>query len=94
MPIMVDAAAPFKRNDLVEHLESKGVETRPVVTGNVARQPVAKAFNSLTQHPLPGADQVHDRGFYVGLSPIMTAKTIDRLIETFDAFTSKYPRKQ
>ena len=86
MPLMVDAAAPFTRKDLVDHLEREGVETRPVVTGNVARQPVAKAFASLTKHPLPGADAVHERGFYVGLSPIMTAAGIDRLIETFDTF--------
>jgi CDP-6-deoxy-D-xylo-4-hexulose-3-dehydrase len=90
LPIMVDAKAPFTRKQLVDHLESHGVETRPVVTGNVARQPVARAFASLTKHPLPGADAVHERGFYVGLSPIMTTASIDRLIGSFDTFTRTF----
>jgi len=90
MPVMVRPSAPYSRQALTDHLEANGVETRPVVTGNVARQPVARAFPSLTKHQLPGADQVHERGFYVGLSPMMNVAGIDRLIETFESFTRQF----
>lgn len=90
LPLMVDAKAPFKRAELTAYLEGCGVETRPVVTGNVARHPVAKLFPEFRERQFPGADQIHDRGFYIGLSPLQTDANVDRLIETFDTFLKRY----
>jgi CDP-6-deoxy-D-xylo-4-hexulose-3-dehydrase len=45
MPIMLDAACPFVKGALLEYLEQNGVETRPVVTGNVARQHAPCSLN-------------------------------------------------
>jgi CDP-6-deoxy-D-xylo-4-hexulose-3-dehydrase len=90
LPLMVDGKAPFKRHELTAYLEGCGVETRPIVTGNVARHPVAKLFPEFRERPFPGADQVHDRGFYIGLSPLQTNANMDRLVETFDAFLKRY----
>ena len=90
LPIMVKANAPFSRSDLTNFLETNGVETRPVVAGNIAKHPVAKLFPEFESRKFPGADQVHSRGFYIGLSPIQTDKNIDRLLETFESFLGKY----
>jgi CDP-6-deoxy-D-xylo-4-hexulose-3-dehydrase len=86
LPLMVTPGAPFSRRDITAHLEAAGVETRPIVTGNVARQPAASLFPSLGAGPLPGADAVHARGFYIGLSPLSPDSAVDRLIETLEDF--------
>lgn len=90
LPIMVDKNAPFGRNEFTEYLEKNGVETRPMVTGNIAHHPVAKLFPEFGVRPFPGADQIHARGFYIGLSPIQTDEVIDRLMSVFDNFLKIY----
>ena len=90
LPVMIAKGAPFPRAELTQHLESNGVETRPIVTGNIARQPVAKKFKGLRDATLYGADIIHERGFYIGLSPIISDGMMDRLLECFDAFLNKF----
>jgi CDP-6-deoxy-D-xylo-4-hexulose-3-dehydrase len=90
LPLMVRPDAPFTRGQLTAHLEAAGVETRPVVTGNVARQPAAALFPDLRATPNPGADEIHERGFYVGLSPFVTDAAMDRLIEVLGAFFARH----
>jgi CDP-6-deoxy-D-xylo-4-hexulose-3-dehydrase len=54
------------REVVVARLASAGVETRPVVAGNFTRQPVVTRLPHEPPPPLPHADEVHDRGFYIG----------------------------
>lgn len=64
LPLMVSAHAPYTRDSLAAHLEAHGVETRPILGGNLARQPIA---DRLTFGKLPGADEIHNRGLFIGL---------------------------
>lgn len=90
LPLMVRKEAPFSRNEITSYLESVGVETRPIVAGNLARHPVAGRFPEFQSRDFVGADEVHKRGFYIGLSPIQTDATMDRLIDVFSEFLAKY----
>lgn len=84
LPILVRPDAPFTRTQLAIALESHGVETRPIVTGNLARQPAAALFPQLQTGTLHGADHIHDHGLYVGLSPMFASQQIERLIATIE----------
>jgi CDP-6-deoxy-D-xylo-4-hexulose-3-dehydrase len=90
IPLMVAKNAPFTRLELTSFLEKNGVETRPIVTGNLARHPVSKLFVEFQGRSFPGADEVHFRGFYIGLSPLQSDSNFDRLISIFTQFMSKY----
>lgn len=90
LPIMVESRAPFTRNELTAYLEKNGVETRPMVTGNIARHPVASLFQEFNERKFPGADEIHARGFYIGLSPMQTDEAVTRLIDVFNSFLEKY----
>lgn len=90
LPFVLSADAPFAKADLVRHLEANGVETRPIVAGNLARQPVCERFPQLQGSDLPGADAIHDRGFYIGLYPIDAGDQLDRVAETIDGFVRAY----
>lgn len=59
----------FDRREVMAHLRDCGIETRPIVGGNLARQPAFRRFFDMSSTPLPNADIVHRQGFYVGLPP-------------------------
>ncbi len=90
LPAMVSADAPFTRDALTAHLEASGIETRPIVAGSLARHPVSELFPDLQGSELPGADAVHDRGFYIGLHPLPDEGKLDRVLETFEAFLAQH----
>lgn len=85
LPIMLADDAPFTKHDLTCYLERNGVETRPIVTGNVARHPVAKLFPEFNDS-FPGADKVHQNGFYIGLPPIVSKDNIAKLLRLLKNF--------
>ena len=85
LPFMIRPSAPFTRDDVAAYLEANGVETRPIVAGNLAMQPAACIFPELCGDSLPGAVDVHRNGLYVGLSPMTSDAEMSRLIETFAA---------
>jgi CDP-6-deoxy-D-xylo-4-hexulose-3-dehydrase len=86
LPMMIADDATFNRKSLTAYLESHGVETRPMVAGNIARHPVSRVFPELAVNHLPGADRVHKQGFYIGLTPMTSTGEMGRLIELFDKF--------
>jgi CDP-6-deoxy-D-xylo-4-hexulose-3-dehydrase len=89
LPIMLTKECPFTKSSFLSYLEVQGVETRPVVAGNLALQPVCQIFPDLQDANLPGAKIVHERGFYLGLYPFNAIQALDRLIETFEQFIHK-----
>jgi CDP-6-deoxy-D-xylo-4-hexulose-3-dehydrase len=76
--------AKTPRDVVVERLADAGVECRPIVAGNFVRQPVIAHLRHERPGPLPNADEVHDRGFYIGNNP-MDDDALDRLYAIFRA---------
>jgi CDP-6-deoxy-D-xylo-4-hexulose-3-dehydrase len=74
------------RDRLVGHLESSGIETRPVICGNLTRQPALAHFCYKTSGDLTGADRVMDCGLYWGSHPGMTDDDIDYVAATVKAY--------
>lgn len=64
------------RNALQAHLEGRGIETRPVICGNLARQPAMNVVDHVVPAPLDGANRVMDTGLYWGTHPLMTADDV------------------
>lgn len=56
------------RAEFLQRLSANGVENRPIISGNFARQP-GLALHGVEVDPLdyPGAEEVHRRGFFIGL---------------------------
>ena len=65
-PIVVSAAAPFPAAALRRFLADAGVETRPLIAGNIARQPALARYPHRVAGPLPNADRVMAGGFAIG----------------------------
>lgn len=58
-----------ERNRLVDYLDANGIETRPIICGNMARQPAMAQVRHRVSGKLSGADEIMDRGLYWGLHP-------------------------
>lgn len=65
-----------RRSELVSHLTSKGIESRPIVAGNFTRNPVMKHLEHVKLEPLPNADRIHQDGLFVGNSQEDLSKEI------------------
>jgi CDP-6-deoxy-D-xylo-4-hexulose-3-dehydrase len=70
------------RDRMLPHLEAAGIETRPVICGNLVRQPALVHFEHDVSGTLAGADDVMDRGLYWGTHPFMTDEEIDYVVRT------------
>lgn len=58
----------INRKEYLEYLNKRGIETRPIVTGNFIRQPVFKNLDiNIDNITFENSDIIHDKGFYIGL---------------------------
>ena len=65
-PVTVRPDAPFSRAELMAFLESRGLETRPIVAGNVAEQPGLRLFPHRSVGDLANSRFIHRNCFYFG----------------------------
>jgi len=74
-----------RNGDLMKRLkaafEEAGIETRPIVSGNLLIQPFLKKFASI---PVPNAKILNDNGVYVGNNQYVTPDMIECLFEIID----------
>jgi len=71
----------ISRDLVVERLAAAGVESRPVVAGNFVNNPVMARLAHEPPPPLPNAQAVDERGFYLGNPHLDDAEAIDRVCE-------------
>ncbi|MBI4329082.1 MAG: aminotransferase class I/II-fold pyridoxal phosphate-dependent enzyme [Chloroflexi bacterium] len=65
-PVTIRPGAPFTRQDLVQFLEKKSVETRPVMAGNMDEQPSMRHFTYQRVGELPNARWIMRNSFFFG----------------------------
>ncbi len=65
-PITVKPNAGFTRAELVNHMEKKLIETRPIMAGNMAEQPAMKHILHRTVGGLPNSQMIMRQSFFFG----------------------------
>jgi|DEB19_MinimDraft_3_1074340.scaffolds.fasta_scaffold11615_2 CDP-6-deoxy-D-xylo-4-hexulose-3-dehydrase len=85
-PIVLQNGADFVLKELTDFLEENGVETRPVVAGNLARQPAMSNFPEISYDDLSNSDYVHNNGFYIGIHPEIDEAKIAKVANVIDRF--------
>jgi CDP-6-deoxy-D-xylo-4-hexulose-3-dehydrase len=74
----------INRLKLIEHLTNSGVECRPIVTGNFAKNDVLKWFDYTIHGELKNADQIDQFGFFVGNHQVSMQEPITKLRSVID----------
>lgn len=85
---MVLENTPFTVNEFRSHLESNGIETRPIICGNMALQPVMKKYPHRVVGDLRNAAEVMRNGLSIGCHQDVTpqdAKFMAEIITDFAA---------
>jgi CDP-4-dehydro-6-deoxyglucose reductase, E1 len=67
---------PQLRDEYVKRFGGAGVEIRPVIAGNIVKQPFYRDYD---KPPLPGAERVDQCGFYFGIYPELTSSDLETL---------------
>jgi CDP-6-deoxy-D-xylo-4-hexulose-3-dehydrase len=74
------------KNKLEKYLQECDVETRPLCSGNLLRQPFLKDY-SLDIHGTANVDFLHENGFFIGNNHLITDEDFDKLEELFNEFS-------
>lgn len=80
------AQSAEQRNALRDHLEERGIATRPIVAGNLALQPAFGANEHRVVGSLEVATRVGERGLFIGNHPNLTDGQIEHISQAFRDF--------
>ncbi|MAF20720.1 MAG: pyridoxamine 5-phosphate-dependent dehydrase [Parcubacteria group bacterium] len=70
MPILINKKHLSKKEQFFNFLKKQGIETRIVIGGNFVNHPSIKIYNLNSKNEnFPKAQEIEDRGFYIGLHP-------------------------
>lgn len=86
--IVLDGA-PFSVSELRQHLESRGIETRPIICGNIAKQPVMNKYEHRVYGDLRNATDVMVNGLSIGVHQDVTQDQVDYVAETMSEFVNR-----
>ncbi|HLK42146.1 MAG TPA: DegT/DnrJ/EryC1/StrS family aminotransferase, partial [Thermoleophilia bacterium] len=84
--LTVRADAGFDRRALVTHLREWGVDSRPLMAGNLLRQPAYADVEHRVVGELDTTDLIADRAFWIGCYPGMNERHVEHVVESFAAF--------
>lgn len=90
-PLTIRNGAPFTRLELVTYLEKQNIQTRPIFTGNIMKQPGFKNIrHRLMKNGYPITDAAMERGFVIGCHHGIESKHLRRIEEVFTSFLKSY----
>jgi CDP-6-deoxy-D-xylo-4-hexulose-3-dehydrase len=93
--LTVRKGAPFTREQIVTHLEAKGIQTRMLFAGNLIKHP---CFDEMRREgkgyrvvgTLDNTDQIMNDTFWLGVYPGMTDEMVAYMVETILEFVGRH----
>lgn len=67
--VIIADGVKVTRDQLLNHMGKLGIETRPVIAGNFARQPISRKYAMVSGSALRFANIIHDNAFFIGNNP-------------------------
>ena len=90
-PVFIKPGAPFDRFELVKFLEGNNIQTRPVFTGNILKQPGFKNFKYRAPFKnYNNTDYLMQNAFVVGSHHGLNEKQIEYIKGSITKFLLKY----
>jgi len=90
-PLTIKDDAKFSRLEIVKYLESNGIQTRPVFTGNILRQPAFKNIKHKNiEQKFDVTENIMRNSFLVGCNHGLSDKQMEKMKNCFTEFLNKY----
>ena len=80
----------FKRDDIVNHLETNKIATRMLFGGNLTKQPAYIDTNFRVASSLQNTDNVMNNLFWIGVYPGITEEKMVYILKVFEEFFKKF----
>ena len=87
---VIKEGATFKRQEFVDFLESKDIETRPFFAGCLPDQPAFRDKPKRVVGKLPISRSLRDNAIFIGCHPALTNEHVRRVIDTFKIFFKRF----
>lgn len=86
-PLIIKQNAPFTRHNITAFLEKQNIQTRPIFTGNILKQPGFRNITHRLGHvEYPNTEFIMRHGFVVGCHHGLTEEQLEYLEKTFAKF--------
>ena len=85
-PVVIKDDAPFTAKEMRDAFEAANIETRPIICGNIARQPGLRHYPYRAVGDLPNATRVMNNGFAIGCHQAMGAAECRYIGDVLDDF--------
>ncbi len=83
LPILLSKR--INRKNFLKRIEKKGVETRPIISGNFLKQPSIKKYKINNKFNFKNSDYINDHGFFIGLpTSKISNRTVKKLVGVFE----------
>jgi CDP-4-dehydro-6-deoxyglucose reductase, E1 len=90
-PLTIKKTSPFSRLALASYLEKNNIQTRPVFTGNILKQPGFKNIpHKGSENKFPITNIVMEHSILVGCHHGLTQEHMLKMQEVFSSFLQKY----
>lgn len=93
-PLTLRENTPFTRNEYVNYLESKKIQTRPYFAGNILLQPgysdISNKYGISPKTDFPNATYVTLNTFFHGVSPVINDEQLDYIDDVVVKFMERY----
>jgi len=87
--MVVSPKARFTKKEFADHLEGAGIETRPIIAGNMAEHPAMRFLKFRKVGALGRARHIMRRGLYVGVHKGIGEAQREYVVDTIDRFLRK-----
>lgn len=88
--VILKDACPFSLKDITGFLQSKGIETRPIIAGNMARHPALSMYQHRISGTLENCDTIMQRGFAIGCHQGIAQENVEYVVGAFDEFMTPW----
>ena len=88
-PILIKDVAKIPRKEIVQYLESSGVETRAIMCGTLSDQPSLCSGVGIDYGDLKHSRYIRDNGFFIGCHPCLDYSDLEYTVKVIRAYFNK-----
>lgn len=92
-PITIRENSPFSKDQLVNFLSSKLIDTRPLFAGNITKQPYFKNNSYRIHNNLGNTDLIMSNTFWIGVFPGLTSEMLNYIVMHLGVFIDNIETK-
>jgi CDP-4-dehydro-6-deoxyglucose reductase, E1 len=89
-PITVKQTSKHKRSNLIKFLEKQGIETRPILAGNISSHPAYDKIKFRKFGKLNNSELILNNSFFVGVYPGLDDTSLEYIVKCFKDFFKNY----